>query len=160
MISQSCVFRSQGIPQICCHLATPQCIRKRFYLQFVLFYGREEDGALPQQRGGVYFFVSCSKQNELTLKNSAVTTAWRDACAKQYVYACAGICRVLSTACEQRDPHSGRCFCWRKHIPGNGTTLSSSSRALKQNWALAPTTRFTGPPDDKTVHRVTKTQTK
>lgn len=57
-------------------------------------------------------------------------------------------------------PHPGDlCFCWHDRIRGNGTTLSSGSRALKQNWVLSQATCTAEPADDKNARLPEQNQT-
>lgn len=63
---------------------------------------------------------------------------------------------LLSRTCEQWDHPWWKVFLLTGAYSSNGTTLSSQSRALKQNWVLSPTTRTAEPPDDKMLHWLTK----
>lgn len=72
-----------------------------------------------------------------------------------------GFCQLLmSTETPSHTPHPGDlCFCWHDRIRGNGTTLSSGSRALKQNWVLSQATCTAEPADDKNARLPEQNQT-
>lgn len=90
-------------------------------------------------------FVIPRQQHHATITyNMHVSCHLRGSVHALHVWLCVRMwAQVLSCFCPwhltQWDPPYGkRCFCWQEHIQGNGSTLLSQSRALKQNWALSP----------------------
>lgn len=105
-------------------------------------------------------FLQCKHVPDCSLflfsKHIHINVSFLCACASGWAPTCLCCCPEHMSG---GTPCSERCFCWQEHIQGNRTTLSSQSRALKQNWVLSPTTRTTEPPDDRTRHWLTESNT-